>query len=108
MGSSKFLRAIGNHSRSTPNFHLHNALDIQPIPVLIHRLTDKFFAHCHLDPNPLVQQIGNYTLAELTDFLLVSMAVKYNNVLLNLITGCLYWLTTCFGQLHDHHRVYNT
>ena len=32
--------------------------------------------------------------------LLVSMAVKHNNVLLNLITGCLYWLTTCFGQLH--------
>ena len=23
------------------------------------------------------------------------MAVKHNNVLLNLITGCLYWLTTC-------------
>jgi len=27
------------------------------------------------------------------------MAIKHNNVLLNLITGCLYWLTTCFGQL---------
>ena len=27
----------------------------------------------------------------------ISMAVKHNNVLLNLITGCLYWLTTCFG-----------
>jgi len=34
------------------------------------------------------------------------MAVKHNNVLLNLITGCLYWLTTCFGQLHDHHQVF--
>ena len=31
-----------------------------------------------------------------------------NNVLLNLITGCLYWLTTCFGQLHDHHQVYKS
>jgi hypothetical protein len=31
---------------------------------------------------------------------LVSMAVKHNNVLLRLITECLYWLTTCFGQLH--------
>ena len=40
--------------------------------------------------------------------LLVSMAVKRNNVLLNLITGCLYWLTTCFGQLHDHHQVYKS
>ena len=36
------------------------------------------------------------------------MAVKHNNVLLNLITGCLYWLTTCFGQLHDHHQVYKS
>jgi len=41
-----------------------------------------------------------YTTLEL----LVSMAVKLNNVLLNLITGCIYWLTTCFGQLHDHHH----
>jgi len=32
------------------------------------------------------------------------MAVKHKNVLLNLITECLYWLTTCFGQLHDHHH----
>ena len=40
--------------------------------------------------------------------LLVSMAVKHNNVLLNLITGCLYWLTTCFGQLYDHHQVYKS
>ena len=39
--------------------------------------------------------------------LLVSMAVKHN-VLLNLITGCLYWLTTCFGQLHDDHQVYKS
>ena len=40
--------------------------------------------------------------------LLVSIAVKHNNILLNLITGCLYWLTTCFGQLHDHHQVYKS
>jgi len=39
---------------------------------------------------------------------LVSMAVKHNNVLLNLIAGCLYWLTTCFSQLHDHHQVYKS
>jgi hypothetical protein len=32
------------------------------------------------------------------------MTVKHNNVLLNLITGCLYWLTTYFGQLYDHHQ----
>jgi len=40
--------------------------------------------------------------------LLVSMVVKHNNVLLNLIIGCLYWLTTYFGQLHDHHQVYKS
>ena len=40
--------------------------------------------------------------------LLVSMAVKHNNVLLNLITGCLYWLTTSFGQLHDQDQVYKS
>ena len=40
--------------------------------------------------------------------LLVSMTVKHNNVLLNLITGCLYWLTNCFGQLNDDHQVYKS
>ena len=45
----------------------HNSLNIQPIPYLIHRLTDKFFAHWPLHPNPLVQQIWNYTLADLTN-----------------------------------------
>jgi hypothetical protein len=40
--------------------------------------------------------------------LLVSIVVKHNSVLLNLITGCLYWLTTCFVQLHDHHQVYKS
>ena len=40
--------------------------------------------------------------------LLFCMAVKQNNVLLNLITGCLYWLTTCFGQLHENHQVYKS
>jgi hypothetical protein len=52
---------------STPTSHLHNSLNVQPIPVLIHRLTDKFFAHCPSHPNPLVQQIGNYALADLTN-----------------------------------------
>jgi hypothetical protein len=41
--------------------------NIDPIPLLIHCLTDKFFAHCPLHRNPLVQQRGNYTLADLTD-----------------------------------------
>ena len=37
---------------------------MEPIPILIHRLTDEFFAHCPLHPNPLGQKIGNYTLAD--------------------------------------------
>ena len=55
---------------------------------------------------------GNFKMSisvyHILSLLLVSMAVKHNNVLLNLITGCLYWLTTCFGQLHDHHQVYKS
>ena len=40
---------------------------------------------------------------------LLSKTVKLNKVfLLNLITRCLYWLTTCFGQLHDHYQVYKS
>ena len=40
---------------------------IEPIPVLNRRLTDKFFAHYPLPPNPLVQKTGNYILADLTN-----------------------------------------
>ena len=40
--------------------------------------------------------------------ILVSMAVKDNNAFTNLVTVCLYWLTTCFGQLYDHHQVYKS
>jgi len=47
--------------------YMHNSLHIEPIPFLIHRLTDKFFTHCPLHPNPLVKQIGNCTLADLTN-----------------------------------------
>ena len=64
---SKCLRVIGNHPRLTPTSHLHNCLHVEPIPVLIHCLTDRFFAHRPLHPNSLVQQISNYTLADLTN-----------------------------------------
>jgi uncharacterized protein YbaR (Trm112 family) len=64
---SKCFRVIGNHPRPTPISNLHNTLNIEPIPVIIHRLTDKFFAHCPSHHNPLVQQIGNYTLVDLTN-----------------------------------------
>jgi hypothetical protein len=65
---SKCLRVIGNRLRLTSTSHLHNSLNIEPISVIIHSLPDKFFAHCPLHSNPLVQQIGNCTLADLTNF----------------------------------------
>ena len=61
---SRYLQGIGNYPRPTPTSHLHGTLNIAPIPVMIHRLTAKFFAHGPFQPNPLVQQIGNYTLAD--------------------------------------------
>ena len=64
---SACLRVIGNHPRRTLTSHPHNSLNIKPITVLIHRLTDKFFAHCPSYTNPPVQQTGNYTLADLTN-----------------------------------------
>jgi hypothetical protein len=71
-----YLRVTGNHPRPIPTSKLHNSLNTQPISVLIHCLTDKFFAYCHLQPNPLVRQIGNYTLADLTN-----LYKKYNHEL---------------------------
>jgi len=84
---SKYLRVIGNHPRRTPNSHLHNSLNIKPITVLIHRLTDKCFAHCPSHPNPPVQQTGNYTLAELTNLYKKYKHKRTKHILLNYLTG---------------------
>ena len=45
-----FLTA--NCQQTTPISDLDNSLNIQTIPVLIHRLTDKFFRPLHLTPQP--------------------------------------------------------
>ena len=45
--------------------HLHSALNPEPIHEFIYHLTDKFFYNCSTHPNPLVRQIGNYTLPDL-------------------------------------------
>ena len=50
--SSLCLRVTSNHPRRTPSSHLQNSLSIEPIPVVTHRLTENFFAHCPSDPNP--------------------------------------------------------
>jgi hypothetical protein len=94
---SKNLRVIGNHPNRTPTSHLHNSLNIKPIPVLIHRLTDKFFAHCPSHPNLPVQQIGNYTVADLTN-----LCKKYKQKLMKHILRLLaYRETQCFFVVHN-------
>ena len=49
--------------------------NIVPFSITIHWLTAKFFAHCPSHLNPLVSQIGNYTLADLTN-----MYRKYKHI----------------------------
>jgi len=62
---SKCLRVIGDYPRRTPIPYLHTSLNIPTILNFIHHLTDIFFIRCLLHPNPLIQSIGNYTLADL-------------------------------------------
>jgi len=62
---SKCLRVIGNYPRRTLITHLHTALNLEPIREFIYRLTDKIFCSCPTHPNPLVREIGNYTLPDL-------------------------------------------
>ena len=62
---SKCLRVIGDYPRRTPIPHLHSILSLEPIHEFIYRLTPKFFHNCSTHLNPLVCQIGNYTLLDL-------------------------------------------
>ena len=62
---SKCLRVIGNYSSRTPISHLHSALNLEPVHEFIYRVSEKFFHTCSTHPNPLVRQIGNYTLSDL-------------------------------------------
>ena len=56
---------IGDYPRRTPIPHLHSTLSLEPIHEFVYRLTAKFFHNCSTHPNPLVCQIGNYTLLDL-------------------------------------------
>jgi hypothetical protein len=42
---SKCLRVIGKHPKRTPNTHLYNILNTEPIPVIILRISEKFNLH---------------------------------------------------------------
>ena len=62
---SKCRRVIGDYPRRTLIPHLHSTLSLEPIHEFIYCLTAKFFHNCSTHPNPLVCQIGNYTLLDL-------------------------------------------
>ena len=62
---SKCLCVIGNYSRRTPITHLHTALNLEPIRDFIFHLTEKFFLNCPTNPNALVREIRNYSVADL-------------------------------------------
>jgi hypothetical protein len=59
---SKCLRVIGNFPRRTPISNLQFHLRIISIRQFTYHLTDKFFMRCPVHPNPLIRNIGNYTL----------------------------------------------
>jgi hypothetical protein len=55
----------GDFPRRTPISDLHAHFQIIPIRQFIYHLTDKFFVSCPVYPNPLIRNIGNYTLEDL-------------------------------------------
>ena len=82
---SKCLRVIDNYPRHTLTSHLHGTVNIELISVMIHHITPKCFAHCPSHPNPQLQQIENYAIADL-----IIMYRKYRHKWLS--TFCCNWL----------------
>jgi hypothetical protein len=62
---SKCLRVIGDYPRRSPITYLHSTLSLELIHTFIYRLTEKFFQNCTTHSNPLISQIGNYSLPDL-------------------------------------------
>jgi len=62
---SKCLRVIGDYARRTPIYYLHSTLSLEYIHTFIYRLTEKFFQQCTTHCNPLISQIGNYSVLDL-------------------------------------------
>ena len=62
---SKCLRVIGNYPKRTPIHFLHSSLNIEPLYEFIHRLSEKILHQCSTHHNPLVRQIGDYTIVDL-------------------------------------------
>ena len=61
----------------------------------------KIFTHCPLHPNPLVQQIGIYTLADLTN-----LYKKYKHKRTKLILLELAYRKSYFFFVHNFHWRY--
>jgi hypothetical protein len=61
---SKCLRVKGDFPRRAPISYLHAHLQMIQICQFIHHLADKFFASCPAHSNPLIRNIGNYTLQQ--------------------------------------------
>ena len=56
---SECLRVTGNYPRRTPISHLHDTLNVEPIPLIIHGLNSQiFFAHGPSHPNPCSKKSG--------------------------------------------------
>jgi len=93
------LRVIGNHPRRTRNSHLHYNLNIEPIPILFHLLTVKFFAHCPSHTKPPVQQVGNCSLADMTNLYKPYEHKRTKHILLQLA----YRKSLCFLFIIFHY-----
>jgi len=79
---SKCLRVIGDFPQRTPKSNLHAHLQMIPIRQFIYHLTDKFFVSCPAQPNPLIPNIGNYTLEQrFSNFFQVGTTFISQNVL---------------------------
>jgi hypothetical protein len=79
---NKSLQVIGDYPRGTSMSHLHDVLNIEPIQYFIHQLAAKFFANCPSHPNPLVQQVINYTLDDLNSIHKTYKHKRLKNILL--------------------------
>jgi hypothetical protein len=62
---SKCLRVIGNYPRRTHIPLIHSTLNIETLHEFKHHLLEKIFHQCSIHQNPLVHQIGDYTMADL-------------------------------------------
>jgi hypothetical protein len=65
---SKCLRVIGDYPRRTPIPYLHSTFSLEFIHTFIYRLTEKFFQNYTTHSNPLISQIGNYSLPDLAQY----------------------------------------